>query len=48
MEEEFVGRLEEEGRVVLWTNSATRRGVVGVGVAWPRGCRYIFKMSKIW
>jgi len=33
MEEEFVGGSEEEGRVALWTNSATRRRVVGVGVA---------------
>ena len=33
IEEELEGRAKKEGRVVLWTNSATRCGVVGVGMA---------------
>ena len=32
MKEEFVGSAEEESRVVLWTNSAARCGIVGVGM----------------
>ena len=33
VEEKFVGGIEKEGRVVLWTNSATRCGIIGAGVA---------------
>ena len=42
------GVEEKEGGVVLWTNSATRCGIMGVGVAWPRSCCHIFKMPKMW
>jgi len=48
MEKEFVGDVEEEGGVVLWTNSAMRCGVVGAGVVQPRSCRHIFEMPKMW
>jgi len=48
IEEELEGRAKKEGRVVLWTNSATRCGVVGVGIARSRGCRHVLKMPKIW
>jgi len=43
-----MGRLKEESRVVLWTNSATRHRVVGVGVVRPRGRHHIFKVPKMW
>jgi len=33
MEKELVGELEKESRVILWTNSATRYKIVGVGMA---------------
>jgi len=48
IEEEFVGGSEEEGEVVLWTDSATRRGIVGVGVARPRGCHHVLEVPKMW
>ena len=48
VEEKFVGGVEKEGGVVLWTNSATRYGIMGVGVAQPRSCCHIFKMPKMW
>ena len=48
MEEEFVGGVEEEGRVVLWTNSATRCTVMGVGVAWPRSRGHVRGLPKMW
>jgi len=48
MEEKFVGGFEEEGRMVLWTDSATGCKVVGVGIAWPRSCRYVFEVPKMW
>jgi len=47
MEEKFVGGIKEESGVVLWTNSATRRGIVGVGVARPRGCHHVFEVPKM-
>ena len=47
VEEKFVGGVEKEGGVVLWTNSATRCGIMGVGVARPRSCCHIFKMPKM-
>jgi len=43
VEEKFVGGIEKEGGVVLWTNSATRCGIIGVGVAWPRSRRVTAK-----
>ena len=43
-----MGGIKEESGVVLWTNSATRRGTVGVEVAWPRGCYYVFEVPKMW
>ena len=33
VEEKFVGDIEEEDRVVLWTNSAIRYRIVGVRMA---------------
>jgi len=48
MEEEFVGGAEEESRVVLWTNSATRCEIVGVGIARARSCRHVFEMLRMW
>ena len=48
MEEEFVGGAEKESRVVLWTNSAARCGIVGVGMARTRSCRHIFEMLRMW
>jgi len=48
VEEEFVGGIKEESRVVLWTNSATRHRIVGVGVAQPRGYRHVFEVPKMW
>ena len=36
VEEKFMGDVEKEGEVVLWTNSATRCGIMGVGVVRPR------------
>jgi len=41
-------RPKEEGRVVLWTNSATRHGVIEVGMAWSRSRRHIFEVPKMW
>ena len=43
-----MGGAEEESRVVLWTNSAARCGIVGVGMAQSRGHRYVFEVSKVW
>jgi len=43
-----MGGIEKESGVVLWTNSATRRRIVGVGVAWLRGYCHILKMPKMW
>jgi len=48
MKEEFVGGVEEEGGVVLWTNSATRCTVMGVGVVQPRSCRHVRGLPKMW
>ena len=48
MEEEFVGGAEEESRMVLWTNSAARYGIVGVGMAWTRSRRHVFEMLRMW
>ena len=48
VEEKFVGGVEKEGGVVLWTNSATRCGTMGVGVVRPRSRCHVFKMSKMW
>ena len=48
VEEKFVGGVEKEGGVVLWTNSATRCGTMGVGVAQPRSYYHVFKISKMW
>jgi len=33
VEEEFIGDVKKEGRMVLWTNSTTRYEVVGAGMA---------------
>jgi len=33
---------------ILWTNSATRCGIVGAGMAWSRGCHHIFEVPKMW
>ena len=48
VEKEFVGDVEKESRVVLWTDSATRCRVVGVGMAQPRSRCHIFEMPKMW
>jgi len=48
VEEKFVGGVEKEGGVVLWTNSATRCRIMGVGIAWPRSHCHVFKMPKMW
>jgi len=48
VEEKFMGGVEKEGEVVLWINSATRCGIMGVGVVRPRSRCHIFKMPKIW
>ena len=48
VEKEFVGGTEKESRVVLWTNSTTRCGVVGIGIARPRGRHHILEMPKMW
>jgi len=48
VEEEFMGRVEEKSRVVLWTNSATRCRVMGAGMAQSRGRCHVFEMPKIW
>ena len=48
IEEEFIGGVEKEGRMVLWTDSTMRCGVVGVGVAWPGSRCHILEMPKIW
>jgi len=48
MEEEFIGGLEEESRVVLWTNSTIGYRVVGVGMAQPRSRHHVLEMPKIW
>jgi len=48
VEEKFVGGVKKEGRVVLWTNSATRCGIMGVGVARPRSRCHVFKIPKMW
>ena len=48
VEEKFVGDVEKEGGVVLWTNSTTRCGTMEVGVAWPRSCRHVFEVPKMW
>ena len=43
-----MGDIEEESRVVLWTDGVTRCGVVGAGVAQPRNRRHVFEMPKMW
>ena len=48
IEEEFVGSAEEESRVVLWTNSAARCGIVRVGMVWTRSCHHVFEMLRMW
>jgi len=48
IEEEFIGNVEEESGVVLWTNSATRCRIMGVGVAQPRSRHHILEMPKMW
>ena len=48
VEEEFVGDVKEEGGMVLWTNSATRCGVVGAGIAWPRSRCHVSEVPKMW
>ena len=48
VEEEFVGDVKEEGGMVLWTNSATRCGVVGAGMAQLRSCCHVSEVPKIW
>jgi len=48
VEEEFVGDVKKEGRMVLWTNSAIRCGVVGAGMAWPRSRCHISEVPKMW
>jgi len=48
VEKKFIGDVEEEGRMVLWTNSATRCGVVGAGIAWPRSYCHVSEVSKMW
>jgi len=48
MEEESIGGAEEESRVVLWTNNATRCGIVEVGIARARSRRHVFEMLRIW
>jgi len=47
VEEKFVGGVEEEGGVVLWTNSATKCRIMGVGVVWPRSRCHIFEVPKM-
>jgi len=47
VKKKFVEGLEEESRVVLWTNSATGRGVVRVRIAWPRGRCHVPEMPKM-
>ena len=47
VEKEFMGGIEEESGVILWANSATRCGVMGVGIAWSRGYRHVFKVPKM-
>jgi len=46
--EKFVGGAKEESRVVLWTNSATRCRIVGVGMARTRSHRHVFEMLRMW
>jgi len=48
MEKESMGGAEEESKVVLWTNSATRCGIVGVGIAQTRSRHHIFEMLRMW
>jgi len=48
VEKEFMENIEKESEMVLWTNSTTRCGVMGVGMAQSRGRRHIFEMPKIW
>jgi len=47
VEEKFVGDIEEEDRVVLWTNSAIRCRIVGVRMAWSRGCHHVSEVPKV-
>ena len=37
-----------EVKCLLWTNSATRCRVMGVGMARSRGRRHVFEMPKMW
>jgi len=37
-----------EMKCLLWTNSATRCRVMGVGMARSRGRRHVFEMPKMW
>jgi len=48
VEKEFVGDIKEEGRMVLWINSAMRCRVVEAGMAWPRSHCHISKVPKMW
>ena len=48
VKKEFVGDIEEESRVVLWTDSATRCRIVGVGMVQSRDCHHVFEVPKIW
>ena len=48
VEEKFVGGVEKEGGVVLWTNSTTRCRTMEVGVVRPRSRCHVFKMFKMW
>jgi len=48
VEEKFMGESKEKGRMVLWTNSAMRYGVVEARVARPRSRRYVLEMPRMW
>jgi len=48
VKKEFMGGFEEESRVVLWTNSATRCGVMGAGIVRPRGHCHVSEVPKMW
>ena len=43
-----MGSAEEESGVVLWTNSATKCRVMGVGMARSRGYRHVPEVPKMW
>ena len=48
VEEKLVGGVEKEGGVVLWTNSATKCGIMGVGVVRSRSRCHVFEVPKMW